>query len=435
MINEEFIYYLWQHRLFDPADLRTVDGEDVEIVEPGTRNLESGPDFTGARIRIDGLLWIGLVEIHVRSSDWIRHRHEKDDAYQHIILHVVLDHDKVIRGSGGQQIPTLELRNRFPWELLERYNRLLQTGHPDFPCAYQLERIQPHRKQAWIDRMLTERLQIRFDEFESIYHQHSQDWQATFFRVMARSFGFKINAIPFDLLSTSFPFEVMAKTCHSLEDTEALLFGQSGLIPRPVSDGYTERLNRLYDRLRTRHVLTPLASHIWKFGGLRPFNFPTVRIAQLAALIATHPNLADRITGCIHLKEVIELIDSGTSDYWFHHYRFGDHSKPVSKRIGPEGIRQLLINAVVPFLFFQGKRRRLEVLCDKAISWLEQCKPEDNRITRAWVNAGWIPEDAAESQGLLHLKKNYCDQKKCIQCHIGHHLLDDQAEMKFQVPL
>jgi hypothetical protein len=423
VINEEFIYYLWQNRLIKPGELRSVDGEEIEIIDPGTRNLESGPDFTGARIRIAELLWIGMVEIHVKSSDWIRHRHERDDAYQHVILHVVLNHDIDVRRKDGLVIPTLELQGKFPITLIDRYRNLLQNGHPEFPCAFQLNQIQPHQKKAWIDRMLAERLQVRFEEFDFIFQQQAKNWQSTFYRVLARSFGFKINSIPFDLLSLSIPFGIFTKSAHSLEDTDALLFGQSGLIPKTPTDTYTERLARNYERMRMRHLLTPMQAHIWKFGGLRPFNFPTVRIAQLSALITAHPNLSDRITGATGVKDLVQLIDSGTSDYWFHHFRFGDHSKPVSKRIGPEGIRQLLINAVVPFLFFQGKRRHLEVLCDKAIHWLEQCKPEENRVIRAWTDAGWSPADAAESQGLLHLKKTYCDEKKCINCHIGHQLL------------
>lgn len=329
-------------------------------------------------------------------------------------------------------IPTLELKGRLPSGLLERYRDLLQTGHAEFPCAFHLNQVQPHQKKAWIDRMLAERLQARFEEFDIIFQQQGKNWQGTFYRVLARSFGLKINSIPFELLCLSIPPGLFSKTAHSLEEMEALLFGQSGLIPRIPTDTYSDRLARTYERIRTRHLLTPLQAHIWKFGGLRPFNFPTIRIAQLAALIAAHPNLMDRITIATGLKELVQMIDSGTSDYWFHHFRFGDHSKPVSKSIGPEGIRQLLINAIIPFLFFQGKRRQLEVLCDKAIHWLELCKPEDNRIIRKWVDAGWHPQDAAESQGLLHLKKNYCDTMRCISCHIGHQILSLESSIRME---
>jgi hypothetical protein len=427
MINEDFLYYIWQNRLLLKSDLRLTNGDQLEILHPGYRNFESGPDYFNARLRIDNMIWAGNVEIHTKSSDWYKHHHTGDLSYDNIILHAVQTEDVVIRRMDGSPIPTLVMNGCYPQQYVEQHAALLQSNSPFIPCSRQLHHIPSVKRAMVLDRMLTERLETRFNDLEEIYLQCGKSWPEAFYRILARAFGFKINAIPFELLVKSLPYEMLMRHRQQPEDLEAFLYGQAGLLPPQPSDPYAERLKRQYRFFRHKYHLQPLSPHLWKFGGLRPVNFPTLRISQFAQLHNNHEYLLDRIISSIELIDLVTLLDINASDYWYQHYRFGVSSESYAKKLGKDAIHTLIINAIIPFLFFYGRKQQIPILCDKAIYWMEKCPPENNRIIRMFQDAGWYAGNSGQTQGQLHLKKNYCDYKKCVNCGIGQQLLQQHA--------
>ncbi len=419
MITEEFLYYIWQNRLITHHPLKLQSGEEIEILHPGYRNFESGPDFFNARIRIDGIVWAGNVEIHTRSSDWYKHQHEGDLNYDNIILHVVEIADAGIFRQDGTAMPTLVIQDRYPSSYRENYLDLIQGP----ACRRMLSGLPLFQRQQCLDRMLTEKLESRFEELNALYVQHEKKWPESFFQLLAKSFGFKVNAIPFELLAKTIPFSLFIRHRNNTEELEALLYGQSGLLPVASEEAYPERLKKHYRYLKHKYHLKGISPHLWKFGGLRPANFPTLRISQFAMLHTGEDFLLDKIISAIEIHEVARILDIMASDYWYQHYRFGLSSESYAKRLGKEAILTILINAIIPFLFFYGRKRHMPVLCDKALYWMEKCRPENNRIIREWQDFGWSAENAGQSQALLHLKKQYCDLKKCVNCGIGQYLL------------
>lgn len=426
-MREEFLYYIWQQRLVLTPDPRLTSGEALQILHPGYRNTESGPDFFNARIRIDDMLWAGNVEIHTRASDWYRHHHAGDKSYDNIILHVVDINDADIRRQDGTLLPTFVIAGAYPPTYLERYRDLTEGISERQACAPYLSGVPTVVREQVLDRMLTHRLESRFADLEQLYQQSDRRWPVAFYLLLARSFGFKTNAGPFEQLARALPWEVLMRHREQPEELEALLLGQAGLLPPASSDPYPERLKRHYRFFRHKYHLQPLSAHLWKFGGLRPGNFPTLRIAQFAALHNHQEILLDRIVQSTALTELAGLLDVAASDYWYQHYRFGVPSAPYAKKLGKDAIHSLIINAIIPFLFYLGRKQHQPLLNDKALHWLEKCPPENNRIIRLFQEAGWYAAHSGDTQAQLHLKKEFCDLKKCVNCGVGHYLLQAHA--------
>lgn len=422
-MKEEFLYYLWQNKLLLRDPLLLESGETVEIIHPGVRNYESGPDFHNARIRIDNMIWAGNIEIHVNSSDWFKHHHQGDLSYDNILLHVVHQNDKPVHRLDGSKIPTLVMNEKYPLGYLYHYENLLQGCHSFIPCGQQFQEVPFIHVQSWMDRVLTERLETRFEELTHIHKESDARWPKSLYQLLAKSFGFKVNAVPFELLANAVPYELMIKHRHQIESLESLYYGQSGMLQTTVDDPYIDRLKKEYKYFRTKYHLKNNSPHLWKYGGLRPANFPTLRISQFSMLHFTHEYLLDKIIQTIELSDLITLFDINATDYWYQHFRFGIASEPHIKKLGKDAILHLMINAIIPFLFFYGKKQKLPILCDKAIYWLEKCPPEKNKIIRSFEDIGFYITNSAQSQALLHLKKNYCDYKKCVNCSIGNYLL------------
>lgn len=424
-MREEFLYYIWQQRLVFGTELRLTTGERLEIIHPGYRNTESGPDFFNARIRIDGILWAGNVEIHTRTSDWFRHHHTGDLNYDNIILHAVEINDTEIRRQDGSLMPTFVMAGSYPSSYLERYRDLTEGLSEKLACSKFIGGISPIIREQVLGRMLTSRLESKFADLDILYQQADKRWPVSFYLLLARSFGFKTNSTPFELLARSLPWEAMMRHREIQEDLEAMLLGQAGLLPAVISDPYAERLKRQYRFFRHKYHLQPLSPHLWKFGGLRPVNFPTLRITQFAALHNHHELLLDRIIQATELTELVDLLDVTASDYWYHHYRFGVTSEPFAKKLGKDAIHSLVINAIIPFLFYFGRKQHQPILNDKALYWMEKCPPENNRIIRLFQEDGWYAAHSGHTQAQLHLKKEYCDFKKCVNCGIGQYLLHE----------
>lgn len=422
-MQEDFLYYLWQHKLLYADRIQLTNGESIRILHPGFRNNESGPDFANARLELNGLQWAGNVEIHVRSSDWKRHGHDSDMAYDNILLHVVHEHDAEVYRRDGSPIPTLEMKNRYPLRYLEHYEQLMQAPSTFVACASQLHDVPEIQRSTWTERLMIERLEQRTSGLRTILQESKGHWTQVLYRMLGRGFGFKVNAVPFEWLTQVVPYTLLQRHRERSEESEALLFGQAGLLPQHGGDPYTRRLAQQYSFQKSTYRLHALPEHLWKFGGLRPYNFPTLRISQFASLFRHNPNIQEHIVHAIAVNDVCAALEVQASDYWFHHYRFGVACTPVRKSLGQAGIRHLLLNAVIPYLFFFGKQQHLPVLCDKALYWMQSIPPESNSILQAWHQHGWKARYAGEAQALLQLKKHYCDLKKCVTCHIGKHLL------------
>ncbi len=421
-MQEDFLHYLWRLKRFDLTDLRTTQGEPIEIRETGQLNIHAGPDFTDARIRIGDTLWAGNVEMHLQASDWRRHGHQQDKAYDNVILHVVLEEDEPVLRSNGNRLPCLELKKRVPRGLSGIYSRLMRSEYW-IPCQPQFPETAELTRQLWLDRLLVERLEEKTAAIRRSLQQHNADWDAAFYHWLARGFGMRVNADPFERLARSLPLKLMLKHRDRLFQLEALLFGQAGLLKEDWQDGYPRRLRKEYAHLADLYGLAPMEGVAWKFLRLRPANFPTVRIAQLATLLHQSGHLFSKMLAAQNVREIENMFEVRLSNYWKTHYVFDKVSTPQPKTLGRDAVHLLIINTIAPFLFLYGAERREERYQDRALQLLEEVPAEKNHIVRRWEELGVKPESAYQSQALLQLKKHYCDEHRCLQCAIGHAIL------------
>ena len=424
-MREDFLHYLWRLARFDLRDLRTSAGETITIQQFGLHNKDAGPDFDDARLTIDGTRWAGRVEMHLKSSDWYAHRHDDDPAYDGVILHVVLEDDRPVYRRDGSRIPCLELRGRIPTGIRNTYWRLLHNEQW-VPCANLLDGVSSPVRTLWLQRVLAGRLQRKAADLLRIVVREGRDWEAAFYELLARGLGGKVNGDAMAMLARSLPLRIVQKHKHSLLQLEALLFGQSGLLPDPADgeDGYVTRLRREYALLRVKHGLDPVPATAWRFLRMRPRNFPTVRIAQLAALYHRSGQLFGKSLAAADVGELGNMFDVRLSNYWKEHYRFGAKTQRSERRLGDTAVRSLIINTVVPAYLAYGRHRSDDRLRERALGVLEALPPERNAITRGWGKLGWQARDAGESQALLELKSAYCGAVRCTACAVGCAILN-----------
>jgi len=426
-MKEELLHYAWRMRRFHHHDLRTTDGQSVDILHPGQHNPDAGPDFLNARLRVGDTLWAGNVEMHLRSSDWLQHRHQEDLAYDNVILHVVFEDDQPIARTTGSLIPCLEMKNRISRRLAAHYQRLLHN-ESWVPCAEALPTVNELTRHLWLDRLAAERLEQKAGLMTKRLTQNQEDWEATFYQFLARSFGSKVNGDPMEMLAQQTPLLLLKKYRHSLFQMEALLFGQSGLLEQQDwTDEYPRRLLQEYRFLQKKHGLRPIPLQAWKFMRLRPANFPTIRIAQLAALLYQTASLFSKVMSAQDVKELENVFEVKLSNYWWEHYTFDNASRRQQKALGQSTVHLIIINTIVPFLFLYGKRKGDARMQDKALNVLEDLRPEQNRIIRGWKKVGMNAQSAYQSQALLQLKSAYCDQRRCLECAIGNALLKEEG--------
>ena len=417
-LPEEFLQYIWENRLFYTDDLTTTSGEPVEVIKPGQRNSDSGPDFFNAKIKIGETVWAGNVEIHKKSSDWQKHNHQNDLAYDSVILHVVETDDLPVKRTNNKLIPTVLLK--YPEQLQINYQSLLDA-QTWIACQNQFHKVDPVVLQLGFNRLMIERLEDKTGEIIKRLEQNNNDWNETFYQVLAKMFGFKVNAVPFELLAKSLPLKTLAKHKNSLLQLEALLFGNSGLLNNQLlGDSYFLELRNEYSFLYKKYKLKGVESHLWKFMRLRPGNFPTIRISQLAALIYRSHGLFSKIIEIDKINELKKLFEVTASEYWNSHYNFNKLSKRNSeKALGETSVNTLIINVVIPFLFVYGEKQNRENLKNRALEFLEQLPPERNSVITNWEKLGIEVRSAFETQSLLQLKNIYCKKKKCLNCQIG----------------
>lgn len=420
--GEDLLQFLWESRLYDARHLHTTDGRPVEVLRPGKIQRNGGPDLSDALLRIDGHIWAGQVEVHLRSSEWNAHGHQHDPAYNNVVLHVVYAYDSEVRTAQGRVPPTVELRSRLRSNSLKAHHALMRD-RSWVPCASQVHRVERARAELWLERVLVERLERKTAEVEVLYRQLGSDPRETFYHMLLRGLGAKVNAQPFALLARALPLRVLLRYWDDAVRTEALLFGQAGLLHAGHTDEHPQRLyaeHRLFSGL---HGLEPVPTVAWKFGGSRPANFPTVRLAQLARLIHACKGELTLLTEQDDVGGVQRALDVHADGYWNGHYRFDHPGAAGPKRLGRAAADGLIINAIVPYLFAMGRVRGDQRLADRALHLLEQLPAERNVIVDGWARLGLHAHSAARSQALVELKDTYCAQRKCLFCTIGTELL------------
>lgn len=415
-MQESLLQFIWQYSLYSPAGLRTTDGEPVTVIHPGRRNTDAGPDFTEARIRIGNALFVGQVELHVQSSDWKRHGHQENAAYRNIILHVVYKDDSA--GIAGNT-PVLQLGPAIPGYVLQQYGSLIDTLQP-IACARQLDRVKGLVKESWLGRMLAERWEQKLEEWAGQLKQSAGDWRSLLYWRMAANFGFKVNTQPFLQLAQSLPLSILGRHRENLLQTEALLFGQAGMLNGRFRDEYPQQLQAEYKFLAGKYRLRPLPAHLWKFMRLRPANFPTIRIAQFAMLLHRSMHLLARLLEAAGIPEIESLLDVSAGDYWQQHVRFDERQeKAVPRKLGTDSVHNIIINTVAPLRFLYAHQQGRTAEQEQALQLLEALPAEDNAVIRRWEEQGWKAGHAAASQALLQLYNHYCNNKRCLECSIG----------------
>lgn len=414
-MKEEFLHFIFKNRLWDNDSLLLSSGESFEIIDTGILNYNSGPDFFNSKIKIDGTVWAGNIEIHINASDWHNHKHHQDFAYDNVILHVVFNNDKTVKRSNGEIIPVWEIS--FPNYLYNKYSEF-KNSDKKIPCEDFIDLVEPLNLRAWIERLGVERLESKTELIDNYLNKTNSNWEEAFYILLARNFGFNINSLPFEQIALSTPLGIIRKNNDSLFSLEALFFGQSGFLNETKGDSYAIKLQDEYKFLANKYSLQPIDFKMWKMGRIRPGNMPSIRIAQFSSLMQSFQGLFSAIIEHNSKKLISDYFKVQPSEYWQTHYNFGKPSDKVMCSMGKSSFETIMINTIAPFRIIHSKQysnHRDSI----PIEWLEELKAENNRITKTWKEVGINPESAFESQALIHLKNHYCNNKKCLDCNIG----------------
>ncbi|MCS6935218.1 MAG: DUF2851 family protein [Chitinophagales bacterium] len=423
MVNEEILHTVWKYRLYDPLRLKTCNGESVEVLYPGIHNTDAGPDFTNAKIKIGDTLWVGNVEIHLREEDWYAHGHHSDAAYNNTILHVVYStRNKSTKARGENTINTVALEEAILPTVTRQYYALMRQKKP-IPCSGLLDKVDDITIRFTIERMVMERLEQKVNALTPLLERYRYDWEQVFYIYVTRYLGAEVNKEPMQWLAERVPVKLIAKHADQLIQIEALLFGASGMLEHNHNDDYPRLLRKEFLYLKRLHHIVPLDYSVWKFLRLRPPHFPTLRIAQLAALLHSRKLSFAAILACSNVNYIKDIFNVKTSEYWHTHYMFDKAAHQTKCSPGESVVHLIAINAVAPVLFAYGKYKGDEDICDRAVQLLQGCKPENNRFIRQWEEAGIHVSNASDTQGLLQLRQNYCNKLKCLQCGIGIQIL------------
>ena len=420
-MNEAFLAYLWKYRHL-AQDLKTESGDPLIIVHPGDQNSDSGPDFFNARLRIGSTTWAGNVEIHVLASDWYRHGHHTDPAYDHAILHVVHEADRPVFHQNGEPFQTLVMKDRFPGLTFDRYQMMMQNKQW-IPCMNQLQPTVDYGFRMWAPALAVERLENKTNSIGQLFAGTCNNWEEAFYLHMAGCFGFKINRLPFELLAKSLPLKIVRQHCDNPFQMEALLFGQAGMLDKDFLDLHPREMKHEYQFLQGKYNLVPISESLWKFLRLRPPNFPTIRISQFASFLGHTRARFFNLFGDGSLHGVKDLRKITASDYWNTHYIFDKPAANMPKIMGDSCAELLMINGLAPFLFFYGMAKQQPPVCAGVLNFLEQLPGESNVQIDRWKEVGLPADNAMQTQALLHLKQCYCDKRRCLDCRIGSRLL------------
>lgn len=418
-MTERLLHFIWQFQYFNQSHLTTTSGDSIRVISPGRYNTDQGPDFLEAKICIDTTTWIGTIELHTRSSDWKKHRHHKDPNYNTVVLHVVWEDD-----GGYGNIPVLELKNRVPKVLLRRYEELMNNSS-FIPCENAIHTVKDIVWKSWKDRLVAERLIRKSGTVEACLQQSNYHWEETFWWLLARNFGMKVNADAFEAIARSLPLNILAKHKNRVFQLEALLMGQGGLLEGDFKEEYPKLKKSSYNFYQRKYKLPKAAGRIKPlfFLRMRPAGFPNIRLAQLAMLLHDSTHLFSKIKEIENIKDVKKCFDLTASEYWDHHYVFDQPSAFKKKALGTAMKDSLIINTVVPVLFAYGNYHQQNKYIEKALQWLEETAAEKNSITKGFENSGIIVSNASDSQSLIELKNEYCNKKRCLDCAVGNAIL------------
>ena len=417
---ERLLHYVWKYKLYTATPLITTEGRPVQVIDPGMQNTDAGPDFFNAKIKIDGTLWVGSVEIHDKSSDWLLHHHDTDKAYDCVILHIIGFNDFQPVRTNGNPIPQMLLT--VPENILRSIDWLLYR-EAALPCLDHITGIAPLHIACWMEALLSERLERKTHDIFLLLDAYQTDWNEVFYITLTRNFGFGVNNDAFERLAKSLPLRCIQKQRSSHSQIEAMLFGQAGMLEEENDDHYYRLLQREYDFLRHKFGLSPMEDFVFKNLRTRPVNFPYLKVAQLAALWVQYDTLFSAILEARSTGEIKKYFRIPPSGYWETHYHFRYASPRKEKTIGENALNILLINTVVPMLFAYGLHNKRPEYCERATRLLESIPPEKNTIVTTFYNAGITVRHAGDSQALIQLKREYCEKKKCLYCRIGVRML------------
>ena len=420
-MKEDFLHYLWKFKKFNVLNLKTVNNEEITIVNVGQYLELAGPDFFNAQIVIGTQKWAGNVEIHLKSSDWYVHHHEKDVGYENVILHVVWEHDVAVFRSDNSEISVLELKKYVEKATVENYQSLMTPKSWIF-CEKQLKDVDAFALQNWQERLFFERLERKSQPIFDLLEQTNQDWEGVLFCLLAKNFGLNTNGEIFFKMAQSLPFSIIRKESFEVENLEALIFGAAGLLDSEKEDNYFKDLKFRYFYLLHKYQMEKVCLEPVQFFKHRPDNFPTIRLSQLANLYHSKQNLFSKISSLNSLKSTYELFQITASEYWQSHYQFDKESPIKKKTLSKSFIDLIVINTIIPIQFAFAKSQGKEISED-LISFLNEVAAEKNAIIEKFTSFGILSKTAFETQSLLQLKNEYCNKSKCLECAIGMELM------------
>ena len=421
-LNEELLQFIWQHKLLKPLPLITQSGEEIFVLKTGERNIDAGPDFFNAQIKLKEIVLAGNVEVHIKSSDWLKHGHQKNKNYDNIILHVVYEHNVVLEQNSIHHVEVLELKHLITDETLEQYHKL-SSAKTKLPCATQLQTVNNLKFVAWMERMTIERLEEKVRRFEGLWKEFNGDYSQTFYTILLRNFGFNVNALPFELLAKQLPFQLLLKHADNVMQLEALLLGVAGLLENQFEDKYIQNLQNEFEYLRNKYQLKALNKDLFKFSKLRPANFPNVRLVQFAQLMHKKSGILLNPTQLKEVNEIKDLLMIKLEGYWKNHYVLDGRTLEKELSLGETSAENIIINTFAPFFFFYSKKMAKPELSDLAIELLSNSAFEVNAKSKLFSAKKESLASAADSQAIINLYDNYCSKKRCLNCGIGAAIL------------
>ena len=416
-MTERLLQYIWQFQYFNSKELLTDEGESLQIIHPGIFNTNQGPDFAEGKIKIGDTTWAGSIELHINSSDWKNHKHSNDANYKNVILHVVWHHDVDL----GLSFSTLILEDKIPKLLLKKYDELMNT-ESFIPCEKNIQHVNELTWRSWKERLMAERLQAKTQLIFDHLRDNNNHWEETLWWLLARSFGARLNNDSFEKIARSIPLSILAKHKTQIHQLEALIFGQAGLLDASFGENYPRLLQKEYKFLKNKYRLQKIQAPL-VFLRMRPSNFPTIRLAQLAMLVNESLHLFSKIKESNDLEEIKELLAVTANDYWHYHYVFDETSAFSKKKLGEQMTDNILINTMIPILFAYGHQHRKIAYKDKALKWMELLGAEKNEITMGFASLQLENKTAFDSQAFIQLKNEYCNKRRCLDCSIGNKLL------------
>ena len=421
-MNEALLQTIWKYKLVGQSQFIGTKNEAIEIISIGEHNQDSGPDFFNSKLSVDGIVLAGNVEIHIKTSDWLKHKHQQNKVYDNLILHVVYEHDVELQQNLQHNVSVLELKNYIKPSLLQQYQAIEFSKQP-IACGKSITTVPEFEWAMWLERLAITRIEQKTETIYQVFENYQHHYEDTLFVSLCRNFGFKINNDAFELLGKSIPFTILKKYADNSTQLEALLFGVAGFLEDTFMDAYPKLLQNEFEFLKQKHQLVSLKKELWKFSKTRPANFPTIRLSQLAFIIHKQQSLYHLLETKTALPKLKEFFSAETSTYWQTHFKFDTLSDNSIKQLGNSAFQSIVINTIVPFLVFMGKQTTNDSYTEYALDLLTQLPAEENSKTNYYKELGIKTDNALQSQAQIHLYDNYCKPKSCLQCNVAKFLL------------